>query len=691
MSEDVSDSNPANVSPAGLRDSSADGAATAVWMTAAGLVAAALVAYAGSFSVPFVLDDFRWIVENPGLGDWAAVWARLSLDNRPLVMLSLGVNYALGGLDVRGYHVFNFAVHAVAGLLLFGIVRRVFGRMNRRWPQPLPSSWLAFSVALIWLIHPLQTQSVTYVIQRCESLMGMFFFLCLYAVVRASEARRAWPWHVVAVAACVLGLGCKEVMVAAPVVALLLDRALLASSWREVFRRRGLVHALLFAAAAALLVAMASKMSGYASAGFGCVVVTPVEYLRTQPAVILHYLRLAFWPRPLCLDYAWPVADAPREIYPAAAAVIAMLVASVAAFRYSAGLGFLGLSFFIVLAPSSSIIPIADLAFEHRMYVPLAAVVTLTVLTLHRLGRACLRDPSARRLAGAGGLGAVALLLALLTWERNRDYGDPVRLWSKVLRIAPHNPRAHFSLGQAYRIAGDVDAARRCYERCLRLDGDFARAHGALGHMLLSEGSLQAAAEHLRRAVELKPDYLHALVNYGNLLARQNRFGEAVAYFRRALNLAPTNALVHLNLGTALLKSGRPEAAVSSYRQALRQDPKLVGAKLQLAWVLATAEEAQLRDGIEAVRLAEEVRSEYGENHPRPLDVLAAAYAEVGRFEDACRVASKGLEIAASNGLAEHLESLRARLVLYRDGKPFRADSSGGSEGTVSELPGDDS
>jgi len=449
------------------------------------------------------------------------------------------------------------------------------------------------------------------------------------------------------------------------------------------------MHVLLFAAAAALLAAMTSGMSGDASAGFGCVVVTPVEYLRTQPAVILHYLRLAFWPRPLCLDYAWLVADAPREIYPAAAVVLAMLVASVAAFRYSAGVGFLGLSLFIVLAPSSSIVPIADLAFEHRMYVPLAAVVTLTVLALHGLGRACLRDPSARRLAGAGGLGAVAVVLALLTLERNRDYRDPVRLWSKVLDVAPHNPRAHFSLGQAYRIAGDVDAARRCYERCLRLDRDFARAHGALGHILLSEGSLQTAAEHLRRAIELKPDYLHALVNYGNLLVRQNQFEEAVVYYDRALSLAPTNAVVQLNLGTALLKSGRPQDAVSAYRRALHEDPKLAGAKLQLAWVLATARDDNLRDGTEAVRLAEEIRSEFGEHHVRLLDVLAAAYAEVGRFDEACEAASKALTAAASSGLAEYEQSLGARLRLYRHSKPYREEGSPDTPAAVSEVPED--
>ncbi len=662
--------------------------AVPVFLLATALVAAALFAYAGSFTVPFLLDDYRWIVEDPALREWNSLGEHRAIGDRPLVVLSLGANYALSGLDVRGYHAFNIAVHALAGLLLFGIIRRLMLQVNRRSSRPWPATGLAFAIALVWLLHPLQTQSVTYVIQRCESLMGMFLFLCLYSIVRASEARRAWPWYLLAVAACGLGMGCKEVMLTAPVVALLLDRAFLAASWQDLFRRRGVLHATLLGLTLTLLAMNVSKLTGDGdvSAGFDCAVVTPVAYLRSQPAVILHYLRLAFWPRPLCLDYHWQAADSAWEIYPAAAAVIALLAASAVAFRVWPGIGFLGLFFFVVLAPSSSIMPIADLAFEHRMYVPLAAVVTLTVLALYGLGRACLRDPRARGLAGAGGLAAVAVVLALLTWERNRDYRDPERLWSKVLAVAPHNPRAHFSLGQALRVKGDVNAARRCYERCLHLDPNFARAHGALGYILLNEGQLPMAAEHLRRAVELKPDYLHALMNYGNLLTQQQRYAAAIVYYRRARNLAPTNAAIHLNLGTALLKSGRPRAAISAYRLAVREDPQLAVAKTQLAWVLATTEDGNLRHGAEAVRLAEEVKSELGEKHARLLDVLAAAYAEVGRFDDACRMTSIGIGLAASNGLMEHLEPLRARLVSYRHGKPYREASGAEAVETVSGI-----
>ena len=350
--------------------------AAPVCLFAAGLVAAALLAYAGSFTAPFLLDDYRWIVEDPAVRELGSLG---SITRSMIAPRGLDVGRQLRAGRTRCQGISRVQSRRPR----HGRLAAVRNHPSPDWPgepassRQLPATGLAFAIALVWLIHPLQTQSVTYVIQRCESMMGMFLFLCLYGVVRAAEARRAWPWYVLAVAACGLGMGCKEVMLTAPP----WRSCWIGPSWPRpggscsgvaaCCTRRCLPSAL------ALLVMNLSKMTGDGdvSAGFDSTVVTPVAYLRTQPAVILHYLRLAFWPRPLCLDYHWPVADSPLEIYPAAAAVIAMLVASVVAFRYWPGLGFLGLSFFVVLAPTSSIMPIADLAFEHRMYVPLAAVV----------------------------------------------------------------------------------------------------------------------------------------------------------------------------------------------------------------------------------------------------------------------------------------------------------------------------
>lgn len=628
------------------------------------LLLATWLAYANSLTGQFLFDDHTWLEQRPLIRDLSWEWQRLSI-NRPLPLLSMGLNFVLGGLDVRGYHVFNITVHALAGLLLFGTVRRTIEWGNRRRSALWNARGLAFAVALIWLVHPLQTQSVTYVIQRCESMMGMFFFLCLYCIVRGADSRRAWFWYGTAVIACCLGLGCKEVMVAAAPVALLFDRAFLASSWREVFRRRGLLHAVLLGVAVTFVLLSLNLIREDAarSAGFGYEALTPLAYLRSQPGVILHYLRLSFWPRPLCLDYQWPVAGAAREVYPAAAAVAALLVAGAVAFRYRPGIGFLGLSFFLVLAPTSSIMPIRDLAVEHRMYVPLAAVLSLVVLGLYGLGRSSLRDPPAQRLAAVAGLTAVAFTFTIMTWQRNGDYRDRIRTWSRVIEVAPHNIRAHYSLAQAYRAVDDLEAARRYYERCLALDPDHARAHCELGNVLASQGDLQRAGVHLRRAIALDPQYSRALANYGDVLQRQNRVADAIFHYRRVLELPPTD---------------------SRFRQASRRRPTYVS-KFQLAWVLATTEEAILRNGAEAVQLAEEVSEESGRGDARPLDVLAAAYAEAGRFDDACRTAAEALELATAKGPKEDVEAIRQRLELYRDRKPFRENNNARAVGMSSD------
>jgi tetratricopeptide (TPR) repeat protein len=655
------------------------------------LVGATLVPYLNSFTAPFLFDDLKWIVNDPQVRDISSDWRRLDLGQRPVVFLSLAINYALGHLDVRGYHLFNFAVHAVAGLALFGIIRRTIDLRNGRSGRDLPAVSLAFTIALVWLVHPLQTQSVTYVIQRCESLMGMFFLLCLYCVIRGAQATRGWPWYSAALVACLLGLGCKEVMATAPAVILLYDRAFLSPSWRDAARRRGLLYVLLFGAALMLAAAMRSTiLETEGSAGFGYKDVTPLAYLQTQPGVILYYLRLAVWPYPLCLDYAWQPATSPAEIYPPGAAVLALLAASLVAFRYRPWLGFLGLSFFLVLAPTSSIIPIRDMAVEHRMYLPLAPVVVLAVLIGFWFTERLVKDPTARQLARVGPVTIAVLVLAGLTMSRNLDYCDPLRIWTRVVAVAPHNSRGHFSVGANLNLQGDSQGAMACFERAIALAPDYARAHGNLGILRIGQGDLERGEEHLRRAIELKPNYATALTSLGNVSARQQNWRQAASYYRQALHSEPYHAEARRNLALALLRMDRPAEAIAVLREAVRLNPHATDVRLQLAWVLATSPDDRVRDGREAVRLAEEARHQAGNQHWPVWDALAAAYAEAGRFDDARRAASRCLDLARSARPEESLDEFETKLAMYRDGQPFRDTAVVSAVSVEGEIRDDD-
>ena len=265
------------------------------------LIAIGIAAYANSFAGVFVLDDVRWIVEYPPIRH---LWPpRYLLGNsRPLVNLTLALNYACSGLHPWSYHAFNLLVHILAGLTLYGLVRRTLHKDD-----------VALAAAILWLVHPLQTESVTYVIQRAESMMGLFYLLTLYCAARGER------WEGVAVVACLAGMLTKPVMFTAPVAVVLYDSIFLR-------QRRWRFYAMLAATWLALAWALHAGADDWErSAGYGFRRLTAGQFAMTQPAVVLHYLRLAVWPHPLCLDYGWPVGFS----LPATIVVAGMLVATV--------------------------------------------------------------------------------------------------------------------------------------------------------------------------------------------------------------------------------------------------------------------------------------------------------------------------------------------------------------------------
>ena len=776
------------------------------WLRGAIIVLAALASYHNSLSGAFVFDDPSRIQDNPRT-QHALLTEVVGGTERPVVQLSLALNYAVGGFNVRGYHVFNLIVHALAALTLYGIVRRTLLGKRLRSKYDQVAGWLAFAVALLWLLHPLQTESVTYVIQRAESMMGLFYLLTFYCVIRGSEVAKERLWYAAAVIACALGMGCKPVMATAPVMVLLYDRAFLTGSFREALRCRAWLYSGLAATWLLLLVLLDRGGQDWkTSAGFTYQPIQPMEYALTQPGVILHYLRLSVWPHPLCLDYAWPIARTWTSIVPPVILIAIMLFITVWFYRVMPPLGFACTWFFLTLAPSSSVIPIADVAFEHRMYLSLAAIVTLGVVGIYRL----IGQRSVIVLA------AFAMALGFLTAQRNMDYRSELAIWSDTVAKRPNNPRAHNNLGFALANRGKATDAIREYECALRLKSDYAEAHNNLGVVLASQGKVseaiteyaaalrikpddagahnnlgvalvdqgnvtdaiwqykcalrlkpddaearnnlgsaffnqgrvveaiaeyttalrikpdfteahnnlglalasqgkvsEAIIEHTA-ALRLKPDYAEAHNNLGVALIGQGRLAEAIAEFTAAVRLKPYDAEAHNNLGfvlagqglvseaiaeftaavrfkpydadarnnlgSALSSQGRIAEAITEYREALRLKPDLPQALSALAWILAVDRNANLRSAGEAVQLGERLCTLTGFQGAEDLDVLAAAYAEAGRFSDAIRVAQKAIELANAAGQRELAGQVQERLKLYQAGRPFH-------EGPAAQTP----
>jgi Tfp pilus assembly protein PilF len=536
-----------------------------------------VAAYWNSFPAPFLFDDRYHIVENARIRDLGAWRDLLTHSSRPLIHLSLAFNYALGALNPWGYHAFNLAIHVLAAIVLWEILKRS-GASGR----------VAIATAAIWAVHPLQTESVTYVIQRGESMMGLFYLLTLYCVIRG--------WKAGAVAASLAAVSCKGVALTAPLVVLLYDRAFLSESWRDLFRRRKGLYAALAATLLIYPLLLSQATAEWKeSAGFDYGGVSPAVYAMTQPAVILHYLRLSVWPSGLCLDYGWPPAHSWGEAFLPTLAILGLLAVTVWAWRRHRAIGFLGAFFFLVLAPTSSFLPIADIAVEHRMYLPLAAVVALAVATVARYSGATLPVCA----------GVVAILTAV-TIDRNADYASALTMWRETVRVRPGNPRAQYDLGQSLETAGQTDAAVARYRAALQLKPDYYDALHNLGHLLAKSGNPVEGQVFLEKALRLKPNSVITLTNLGYAVAQQGRPQDAARQFETALRIDPDYPDANDNLAVAYAMLGREADALPLWERALRADPNRASAERNLAYALSQL--GRTRDSIQhydrALRLA---------------------------------------------------------------------------------------
>lgn len=595
---------------------------------AALLVVTIFAAYHNSFSGPFIFDDGPAIATNPTIRHLSALGDVLSpprdagqtVGGRPLVNLSLALNYAIGGTEPRGYHVFNFTIHLLAALTLFGIVRRTLHRTALRARFGDAALPLALAVAVLWAVHPLLTESVTYVIQRAESLMGLFYLLTLYCFIRATEAASSIAWPILTFVACLLGMATKEVMVSAPLLVLLYDRTFVAGTFREAWTRRWRLYASLAATwlLLAYLVHNAANRGGTAGLGLGDSTWT---YALIQTRAITHYLWLAVWPHPLVFDYGMGLSEEAVGAAPFALIVLTVVAGTIVALRRWPMVGFLGVWFFAILAPSSSVIPIpVQPMAEHRMYLSLAALVALVVAVAY----ARLRHTAWFALV------PIALVLGFATISRNEDYRSAHAIWSDTVAKRPQNARAQTHLadtlvaedrldeslahyqeaarlessasshrdrtilgeilvnyGNALMAAGRPADATSRYEEALRVDPSLAVAAFNLGCVLMDTGQLPEAATRFEQALRANPDYTPAHNNLGSVLLRQGRTAEALTHYEAALRLERGSAKAHVNLGNALLRARRLPEALTHLEEAVRLQPDFALAHAFLGETLA--------------------------------------------------------------------------------------------------------
>lgn len=519
-----------------------------------------LVAFHNSFQAPFVFDDVRGVLENDNIRTLWPPWAPFRGTSRPLVQVSLALNFAISGFSVWSYHTLNLLIHVAAALTLFTTSRLT---LKRYGPGNLKdaSEGLAMAIALCWMVHPLQTESVTYVIQRGEAMMGLFCLLTLRCFIVSIASPRQTRWQLCSLLCCFFGLMTKPVMLMAPVLILVYDRTFIARSFAAALRLRWRYYSALLAIMALMpLILNGNKKDWATTVGSEVTGTSPLQYAANQPAIILHYLRLAFWPDALCLDYGLRPEENSWVILGSSLLIGLLLALTVWALKKRKVGGFAGAWFFLTLAPTSSFVPIADLAFEHRMYLALAGVLAVALpagyfLLNKMLDHLALFQRSEGLILGGSAM-LVGALLAGRTILRNEDYSSEISIWASAIEVRPRSARAQYNLGTA----------------------------------LSRKQHAEEAVDHLRKAVQIRSSYPEAYYNLGNVLYALGRWPEAILSYRRALTLTPDDWQMHNNLGVALVKSGDQSSAEIEFERTLLLNPECSSAERNLAKLRQTSQ-----------------------------------------------------------------------------------------------------
>jgi len=601
-----------------------------------------LFAYSNNLDGEFIFDDYPAIIDNQDIRSLGNVWALLRpppdgspLAGRPVPTVLMAVNYAWGGLDVQGYHVVNNVIHLLASLALFGLVRStlLLPRFASRYGAQ--SAGYALAVALIWALHPLQTEAVSYVTQRTETVMGLCYLATLLFASCGFRAPQPGRWYMASVAACSLGMASKEVMVSAPILVWIYDRLFVTGSWCTPLRRHQGFYGCL-AATWAIVIFYQWNSPRSTSVLFDAEALSVADYFQTQLTIVLHYLKLAFWPHPLVLDgQDWPIVRGLTPALLTAAGILsALLGLTVWGLARGAWWSILGVWFFAILAPSSSVIPIVTEIFtERRMYLPLAAVVVLMVLSADA-GWRRLRErlPFAepwRHLAPQVLVGALALVLAAATWDRNRDYRTEVSIWQDTVMKRPGNSRAHENLGKALVKQGRFAEAISPLQEALRLSTEAAadpELYSNLGAAFSQLGRFDEAIDMHQKALALRPNDALDHYHLGNSLLRKNDLQQAALAFKRSVELGPDFAPAHGNLGMVLMQLGDLAGAEQELQALATMAPDTPSAPAMLADL--RVRQGRFAEAAGLYRAALRLAPEYPEV-ARHLQDLLAAHPEV--------------------------------------------------------------
>ena len=592
--------------------------------------------YSRAIPAPFIFDDTASIFENHSIRQLWPLWGgepnygpitpdpELPMSARPLVNLSLAINYHFGQLDPSGYRAVHLVVHLLTALLLWSIVGRTLRLDYFRGKYDGIAGRLGFCVALLWAVHPLATETVVYITQRTELMMAFFYLAALDASLRywaSTGARGRVGWLAVAAASSVLGALSKEMIASLPAVVLLFEYTFVSGSFWKAARRSWPLYACL-SLCWAVLVAINIDGPRTPAAGFG-MGASATEWWFTQSKVLFLYLKLAVWPWPLRSHYGMPYLQTFAEAWPWLIGVAVICLASTWLVWRRAGAGFVLVTVLAILSPTLLVPLPGETAVERRMYLPLAALVALAVVS----GYAMLEKVAPRwarhlELATAS---ALAVVLSVVSVHRLAAYETELILWQDAFLHEPDSSLININLGVQLNKAGRTEEGLQRLLHAVQVDPDWFLGHYNLARAYEDAGQTDEALHEYEQALRAKSNHVASHNNLGRILSDQGKYPEAIAHFEEALRYKPSFSAAHNNFGTAYIQLGNLPQAIHHFEEALRLQPTIEG-----------------------------------------YTNLATAYAMAGRPEDAIATAEKGAQLAHSQDQETLARQIEAGIEAFR-------------------------
>jgi protein O-mannosyl-transferase len=663
------------------------------------LAAVTIFAYRPAWHGGFLWDDDDYIIKNELLtapNGWQRIWFSLDSPSQyfPLTYSTFRIEHALWGLNTTGYHWVNLLLHVGNALLVWAVLARL----------GVPGSWLA---AAIFALHPVQVESVAWITERKNVLMGFFFLLTLLAWIAFVDerTRRQWIFYCLALIFYVLALSAKAT-------ACTLPAALFLILWLQkkpitVRRLMQIVPFVVLGVGMGLLAVWWERYHQGTNRG-AFTFLSPIERILVASRAVWFYLSKIFWPSKLTFIYPrWNISPADLVDYIWLLAGIAACVAIYFLRRYVGRSVEVAAAFFVAtLSPVLGFIMLFTFRYtfvaDHYQY-----LACIGPISLASAGIISLSDKFTQyRLLIVSAALLIVASLGTLTWQQATTYTNIETLWRTTLAKNPECWMAHTNIGLVLFQKGQIDDAIGHYRSALQMQPDWWDAEYNLGTALSAKGQVDEAILHCEKAVSMRPTDPDAQVSLANLLFQKGRIDEAIAHYQKAITVRPDDFLARYGLGHALLEKGdldsaiqvcrsalflrpldadchttlaialeekgNPAEAIQHYNRGLELAPKSIPTLTNLAWLLATSQDASLRNGPKAVELATQADRLVGGANTLVLRTLAAAYAENGEFANAIRTARSAMQLARMHGEDSLMTDLDQQIALYQLGMPYR-------------------